>query len=140
MTQADDYIKARVPVILFEQVREARDILKNDPVARELKKSPQDQLVQKSEEAGYIVPKGPDGQAGIVINAADQGSVLDRSRLFTLAVTKELYDRSTRNKEFKWPKDKVANTRKLRDIFREPVDPSHIAPKHVMEGFHDKKR
>ena len=91
------------------------------------------------EEAGYIVPKGPDGQAGIVINAADQGSVLDRSRLFTLAVTKELYDRSTKDKEFKWPKDKVDNTRKLRDIFREPVDPSHIAPKHVMEGFHDKK-
>ena len=139
VTQADDYIKARVPVILFEQVREARDILKNDSVARELKKSPQDQLVQKLEEAGYIVPKGPDGQAGIVINAADQGSVLDRSRLFTLAVTKELYDRSTKDKEFKWPKDKVDNTRKLRDIFREPVDPSHIAPKHVMEGFHDKK-
>ena len=136
MTQADDYIKARVPVILFEQVWEARDILKSDPVA---KKSPQDQLVQKLEEAGYIVPKGPDGQAGIVINAADQGSVLDRSRLFTLAVIKELYDRSTRNKKFNWPKDKVANTRKLRDIFREPVDPSHIAPKHVMEGFHDKK-
>ena len=34
VTQADDYIKARVPVILFEQVREARDILKNDSVAR----------------------------------------------------------------------------------------------------------
>ena len=139
MTQADDYIKARVPVILFEQVREARDILRNDSVARELKKSPQDELVQKLEEAGYIVPKGQDGQAGIVINAADQGSVLDRSRLFTLAVTKELYDRSTRNKEFNWPKNKVANTRKLRGIFREPVGPSQIAPKHVMEGFHDKK-
>ena len=95
--------------------------------------------MQKLEESGYIVPKGPDGEAGIVINAADQGSVLDRSRLFTLAVTKELYDKSTKNKEFEWPKDKAKNTRKIRDIFREPVDPSHIAPEHVMKGFRDKK-
>jgi len=99
VAQADDYIRAKVPVILFEQVREARDVLKGDLVARGLGKSPQDQLVQKLEESGYIVPKGPDGEAGIVINAADQGSVLDRSRLFTLAVTKELYDKSTKNKK-----------------------------------------
>ena len=77
-------------------------------------------MVQKLEEAGYVVPKVPDGRPGIVITAADQGSVLDRSRLFTLAVTKELYDRSTKNKEFEWPKNKVADTRKIRDIFREP--------------------
>ena len=64
--------------------------------------------------------------------------MIDRSRLFTLAVTMELYDRSTKNKEFEWPKDKVANTRKIGDICREPLEPSHIAPEHVMEGFHDK--
>ena len=139
VSQADDYIRAKVPVILFEQVREARDILKNDSMSRASGLSPHDQLVQKMEEAGYVVPTGPDGKPGIVINAADQGSVLDRSRLFTLAVTKELYDKSMKNKEFKWPQDKAANTRKIGDIFREPVDPSHIASKHVMEGFHDKK-
>jgi hypothetical protein len=100
VAQADDYIRAKVPVILFEHVREARDVLKGDLVSRGLGKLPQDQLVQKLEEAGYIVPKGPDGEAGIVINATDQGSVLDRSRLFTLAVIKELYDKSTKKKEF----------------------------------------
>ena len=60
--QADDYIRANVPVILFEQVREARDILSGDHVSIALRKSPQDQLVQKLEEAGYVVPKGPDGK------------------------------------------------------------------------------
>ena len=70
-----------------------------------------------------------------MVNAADQGSVLDRSILFTLTATKELYDKSTKNKEFKWPKGKVANTRETEDIFRELVELSHIAPKHVMEGF-----
>ena len=96
-------------------------------------------MVQKLEEAGHVVPKGPDGKPGTVINAADQGSVLDRSRLFALVVAKKLYDRSTKNNEFEWPKDKVANTRKIRDIFKEPVEPSHIAPEHVMKGFHDRK-
>ena len=73
------------------------------------------------------------------MNAADQGSVLDRSRLFTLAVTKELYDKSTKDKEFKWPEKKPINKSKcIKDIFREPVDPSHLASPHVMEGFIEK--
>ena len=38
--QADDYIRAKVPVIFFEQVREARDVLSGDHVSRALKKSP----------------------------------------------------------------------------------------------------
>ena len=42
MAQVDDYIRAKVPVILFEQVREVREVLKGDPVSRSLGKSPQD--------------------------------------------------------------------------------------------------
>ena len=139
VAQVDAYIQAEVPVILFEQVREAREILRGDSVANGRKMSPQDQLVEKLEEAGYVVPKGPDGKAGFVMNAANQGSVLDRSRLFTLAVRKELYDKSMKNKEFKWPEDKAKNTRSIGDIFREPVEPSHLASAHVMEGFKRKE-
>ena len=45
--QAEGYIRAKVPVILFEQVPEARQILNKDWKARETGRSPQDQLVEK---------------------------------------------------------------------------------------------
>ena len=66
MEQADGYIRAKVSVILFEQVPEARQTLIKDWKAKSTGKSPQDQLVEKLRNNGYTVPNGPDGNAGIV--------------------------------------------------------------------------
>ena len=92
--QADGYIIAKVSDILFEQVPEARKILNKDWKARKAGKSPQDQLVENLKSNGSTVPNGPDGQAGIVLNAADLGGVLDRKRLFTVAVIDEQREHS----------------------------------------------
>jgi site-specific DNA-cytosine methylase len=104
--QADGYIRAKVPVILFEQVPEARQILNKDWKAKKAGKSPQDQLVEKLRGNGYTVPNGPDGQAGIILNAADLGGVLDRKRLFTVAVIDEMWEHSKGDEMFKWPEER----------------------------------
>ena len=63
---ADGYIRGKVPVTLFEQVAEVRQILNKDWKARKTGRSPQDQLVEKLRSNGYTVPNGPDGHAGII--------------------------------------------------------------------------
>jgi site-specific DNA-cytosine methylase len=137
--QADGYIRAKVPVILFEQVPEARHILNKDWKARDAGKSPQDQLVDKLRNNGYTVPNGPDGQAGIILNAADLGGVLDRKRLFTVAVIDELWEHSKGDETFKWP-EQVETKRSIKEIFREPVRSDHLAPEHMKQHFKPRER
>ena len=79
-------------MILFEQVPEARRILASDWKAGDKGDSPQQQLVERLETSGYNVSVGADGHAGILLNSAHCGSVLDRTRLFTIAVKQELWD------------------------------------------------
>ena len=40
-----------------------------------------------------------------------------------------------KNVEFKSPVNKVANTQKISDMFREPVNPSRLTSPRVMGGF-----
>ena len=135
--QVDAYTQAGVPVILFEQVPEARRILSSDWKAGGKGKSPQQQLVEKLEASGYKVPVGPDGNAGILLNSAHCGSVLDRTRLFTIAVKQELWDDKQANTWFKWP-DKTNNKRSIKEIFREPVEEQRLAKEHTKRDFEER--
>ena len=137
--QVDAYTRAGVPVILFEQVPEARRVLPSDWKAGRKGKSPQEQLVDKLEAGGYHVPTGADGQAGLLLNAAHCGSVLDRTRLFTIAVKQELWDSKQASTWFRWPK-KENNQRRLKDIFREPVEQHRLAKEHTKRDFEERSR
>lgn len=53
--QVDAYTQADVPVILFEQVPEARRVLPSDQQADRKGRSPQQQLVEKVEAGGYMM-------------------------------------------------------------------------------------
>ena len=99
--QAHQYTKARVPVIVLEQVPQARDILPKDAVSRGARKSPHQRVATILEEGGYHVPRGPDGCHGMIINAAHQGGVMDRERLITIAVRQDLWD--LQGHLFEWP-------------------------------------
>ncbi len=137
--QADTYIEAQVPIILFEQVPEARQILDKDWKSRNKAKSPQEQLVDKLIAGGYTVPEGTDGKPGVILNAAEHGSVLDRKRLFTLAVVNDLWSHSTTKTPFNWPEKKVTG-RCLKEIFREPVRQDHLASEHMKNYFRPKEQ
>ena len=137
--QADGCIKAKVPVILFVQVSEARHILNKDWKAKDTGKSPQDQLVDKLRSKGYIVPNGPDRQTGAILNAADLGSVLDRKRLFAIAVLDELWTHVDGDKTFKWPEE-FETQRSIKEVFREPVSSNHLASEHMKLHFKSRER
>ena len=146
--QADPFIKARVPIILFEQVPEASQILEKDWKARQSQKSPQTQLVDKLREGGYKVPdeygkvdleEGQENNPGIILNAAEHGGVLDRKRLFTLAIREDLWKHSNADKWFAWPERKQIK-RSIKEIFREPVNPQNVATEHMKHGFRSNEK
>ena len=137
--QSDGYIRAKVPVILFEQVPEARRILSKDWKARKEGKSPQDQLIEKLRDNGYTVPDGPDGQAGMILNAAGLGGVLDRKRLFTVAIIDELWEHSNGKEIFKWPEEQETQ-KSIKEVFREPIREDHLATEHMKQHFEPRER
>ena len=137
--QADGYIRAKVLVILFEQVPEARRILSKDWKARKEGKSPQDQLVEKLRDNGYTVSDGPDGQAGMILNAAGLGGVLDKKRLFTIAIIDELWEHSNGKETFKWPEEQETQ-RSIKGMFREPIREDHLATEHMKQHFEPRER
>jgi site-specific DNA-cytosine methylase/exonuclease III len=95
------YIEVRVPVIMLEQVPECRKMLHTDTRSQQRGASPQDRVVQQLREAGYHVILGDDGEPGQLCRATDFGGVVDRRRLFTIAVVPEVWEQ--RGAEFKWP-------------------------------------
>ena len=123
-------------MILFEQVPEARRMLASDLKADGKGKSPQQQLVEKLGASGYKVPVGPDGRAGILLNSAHCGSVLDRTPLFTIAVKQKLWDDKQATTWFKWP-DKT-NTRSMKEFFREPVEKQRLVKECTKRDFEER--
>ena len=51
-------------------------------------------ISRETKRQWYTVPDGPDGQAGMILNPAGLGGVLDRKRLFTVAIIDELWEHS----------------------------------------------
>ena len=128
-----------MPVFLFEQVPEARHILNKDWKAKNTRKSPQDQLVDKLRSNGYTVPNGPDGQAGITLDAADIGGALDRKRVFTVAVIVEMWAHSKGDETFKWHEESETK-RSINEVLREPVRSDHLASEHMKRHFKPRER
>ena len=75
----------------------------------------------------------------MLLNAAHCGSVLDRTRLFTIAVKQELWDSKQASTWFIWPK-KENNQRCIKDIFREPVERHRLAKEHTKRDFEERSR
>ena len=67
------------------------------------------------------------------------GVVLDRKRLFTVAVIDELWEHSKGDETFKWPEEQETH-RSIKEVFIEPVEESHLASEHMKQHFKPRER
>ena len=96
--QLTQYLDAQVPIILLAHVPECR----KRPGQQALSQFDlQGAAVARLEANGYHVPRGDDGHPGQLITPTDFGGVVDRPRLFTIAVQSDIWTRC--HAQFHWP-------------------------------------
>ena len=93
-------------------------------------------MITKLENAGYVVLK-LEGALGIEVNAAAYGSAVDRTRLITIAVRRDLW--KLKSERFKWPEQRPDPSRTVETVFREEKS-EYLANSYVKEGFQRQRR
>ena len=119
--QLTHYLDAQVPIILLEHVPECR----KKPGQQTL--SPfdlQGAAVARLEAQGYHVPRGDDGHPGQLLTPTDFGGIVDRPRLFTIAVQQQVWDR--RHMHFRWPDWTETPPRPVRAILDSPAEEKYV--------------
>ena len=130
--QVDQYIETGVPVIVLEQVKGVRDVSNSDKVSQQNKISPQSKLCEKLRRAGYHIISRGEEKEGFILNSADYGSVIDRDRLITIAVTEELWQ--LRGDKVIFPQERPIASRNAASVFRE-LQEEYVAQDYHKEGF-----
>ena len=124
-TQIQRYTDAQVPIIVLEQVTQVQQISPHDLKSYRLRTSPQQRVVDKLQKAGYHLPDGTSGRPGQQMNAVQFGGTVDRDRLITIAVRRDVWEQQ--GHRFHWPPTNLKTAQPVSSIMDHPERvPPHL--------------